>query len=368
VKVAVYQYGLDKPDLVKMTAYDAAASIDHLALSAGDSEALLKGTRLDQVASARLEGISFSPVALTHVDDFDQLMMNAGSSTAGLKPGVLYSARVELKDGRALRTTVTIEPARPQIALLSKGIQDDAAASPQPVQFGSPDDLPVDGHLVFFLKSTSPALFPRTEKVEVAAADWSFHTLLDLKDGGLMLEDAKTAVGTLEPLSRFGASAFGPVHIRAVAADGTTGDWLPLGTLVRLPGFKDLRCPRAVAKPCVLSGSNLFLASSIASASDFGNSIDVPAEFTGTQLTVPHPANGVLYVKLRDDPATVQTLTLPVTPITDAAAKSLPQAAEPRPEASPEPEAAPSNPPQSPESASSLSDAGKNVNRAIAPQ
>lgn len=368
VKVAVYQYGLDKPDLVKMTAYDAAASIDHLTLSAGDSEALLKGTRLDQVASARLEGISFSPVALTHVDDFDQLMMNTGSSTAGLKPGVLYSARVELKDGRALRTTVTIEPARPQIALLSKGIQDDATANPQPVQFGSPDDLPVDGHLVFFLKSTSPAIFPRTEKVEVAAADWSFHTLLDLKDGSLMLEDAKTAVGTLEPLSRFGASAFGPVHIRAVAADGTTGDWLPLGTLVRLPGFKDLRCPRAVAKPCVLSGNNLFLAASIASAADFGNSIDVPAEFTGTQLTVPHPANGVLYVKLRDDPATVQTLTLPVTPITDAAAKSLPQAAEPKPEAPPEPEAAPSNPPQSPESAGSLSDAGKNVNGAIAPQ
>ena len=28
---------------------------------------------------------------------------------------------------------------------------------------------------------------------------------------------------------------------------------------------------------------------------------------------VPHPANGMLYLKLRDDPETVQTLTLPVT-------------------------------------------------------
>jgi len=35
-----------------------------------------------------------------------------------------------------------------------------------------------------------------------------------------------------------------------------------------------------------------------------------PPDFTGTQLSVPHPANGTLYVRLRDDPGTVQTLTL----------------------------------------------------------
>ena len=65
----------------------------------------------------------------------------------------------------------------------------------------------------------------------------SFHTVLTLNDGSLMLEDAHTAVGTLEPLARFGASAFGPVRVRALSADGTAGDWQPLGTLVRLPGF-----------------------------------------------------------------------------------------------------------------------------------
>ena len=42
--------------------------------------------------------------------------------------------------------------------------------------------------------------------------------------------------------------------------------------------------------------------------------MDVPADFTGTQLMVPHPANGVLYLKLRDDPQTVQTLGLSVLP------------------------------------------------------
>jgi hypothetical protein len=45
VKVAVYQYGLAKPDRLSMVAYDAAASLDRLTLSSGDKLALLKGTQ-----------------------------------------------------------------------------------------------------------------------------------------------------------------------------------------------------------------------------------------------------------------------------------------------------------------------------------
>ena len=74
-------------------------------------------------------------------------------------------------------------------------------------------------------------------RVEVAAVDGSFHTALSLADGSLMLEDANTALGVVEPLARFGPSAFGPVQARAVSADGVAGDWLPLGTLVRLAGL-----------------------------------------------------------------------------------------------------------------------------------
>jgi hypothetical protein len=118
------------------------------------------------------------------------------------------------------------------------------------------------------------------------------------------------------PLVRFGSSAFGPLRARVLAADGAAGDWLTLGTLVRLPGFKELRCPRSTARPCTLSGTNLFLAASVATSMRFDNATDVPPDFTGTQLRVPHPSNGILYLKLRDDPATVQTLTLPVLPMT----------------------------------------------------
>jgi len=44
----------------------------------------------------------------------------------------------------------------------------------------------------------------------------------------------------------------------------------------------------------------------------------VPPEFAGTQLSVPHPVNGLLYLRLRDDPDTVQTLAMPVLPATQA--------------------------------------------------
>jgi hypothetical protein len=331
VNVYLYQYGVEKPETVAMTAFADAASLDRLTLSAGDSVALLKGTRLDEVAKAELDGVTLTPSTLSRVEDHDQLLMKATASTARLEPEGHYTARVELKDGRLLRAPVTVAPPRPQVALLNKGVQQDASAAPSPVQLGSPDDLPLDGRLVFFLKSTVPAKFLRNEKIELAATDGSFNTELSLADGSLMLEDARTAMGSVEPRSRFGASAFGPVRVRVLSADGAAGDWLPFGTLVRLPGFKELRCPHALAKACTLTGTNLFLADSIAATPDFVDPTSVPSDFTGTELIVPHPAGGTLYLKLRDDPATVQTLTLPVTLLSLAEAKSAAAQAQPAP-------------------------------------
>lgn len=362
VKIKIRQYGLNQPDVLDLMAYAEAASLTRLSLSAGDSAAVLSGTRLDEVAKASLDGITWTPGVLTRVQDSDKLSMNADKATANLVPGNAYFASVELRDGRQLRTPVVIDLPRPQIALLSKGTQDQASNAPSPVKLGSPNDLPVEGKLVFFLKSKIPTNFPRNEKIEVAALDGSFHTMLSLADGSLILEDAKTALGVVEPLSRFGSSAFGPLEARAVSADDVAGDWLPLGTLVRIPGFKELRCPRAWSKPCLLSGSNLFLTESLSATPEFENPVDVPPDFTGTELTVPHPTGGNLYVKLRDDPETVQTLLLPVQPIPPGAAnpaklqparpsqtpgseEAPPASADPsasQPE--PEPQAAPANP------------------------
>ena len=319
VKIRIRQYGLNEPDVLNLTAYSEAASLTRLSLSAGDTAAVLSGTRLDEVAKASLDGITWTPGALTRVQDSDELSMNADKSTANLTSGNRYFASVELRDGRQLRTPVVVDLPRPQIALLSKGSQDQASDAPSPVRLGSPDDLPVERRLVFFLKSKTPPNFPRNEKIEVAAVDGSFHTMLSLADGSLILEDAKTALGVVEPLHSFGSSAFGPLEARAVSANDVAGDWLPLGTLVRIPGYKELRCPRSVSRPCLLSGSNLFLTESFSATPDFDNPVDVPSDFTGTELTVPHPTGGNLYVKLRDDPNTVQTLALPVQPISASA-------------------------------------------------
>jgi hypothetical protein len=323
VDLEIHQFGLEKPDHLTLKAYAEAAALDRLTLSAGDAEALLKGNRLDEVETVSLDGITWTPAALSRVQESDQLAMHADRSTTGLEPGKRAFASVQLRDGRQLRVPVSVDPPRPQVTLLSKGIQDEVSAAPSPVHLSNPDDLPVDRRLVFFLRSSEPATFSREEKIEVAANDGSFRTTLALADGSLVLEDAKTALGVVEPLARFGSSAFGPVRARAISPAGVAGDWVPLGTLVRLPGFKELHCPHAVTKPCTLTGTNLFLASGIAATPDFDNPSDVPPEFTGTQLSVPHPANGVLYVKLRDEPSTIQTLTLAVIPVAASPAQSV---------------------------------------------
>ena len=82
VKIRIRQYGLDKPDTLELTAYGEAASLTHLALSAGDSVAVLTGTRLDEVAKATLNGITWSPAVLSRVEDSDRLEMNADHPTA----------------------------------------------------------------------------------------------------------------------------------------------------------------------------------------------------------------------------------------------------------------------------------------------
>jgi hypothetical protein len=311
----IHQYGVDKADTLDLDTYAEAASLEQLTLSAGDRGAILKGTRLDEVAKVSLNGITWKPDGLARVQDFDQLTLSTDGATLELDPGKSYSAKVELRDGRQLKAPVTVNPPRPQVILLSKEMQDDSASAPSPVRMSSPDDLPLAARLVFSLKSVVPLSFPRNQTVEVAAEDGSFRTVLSLADGSLMLQDAKTALATVDLLARFGPSAFGPIRARAVSADGVAGDWMPLGTLVRLPAFKELRCSHAASKPCTLTGTNLFLAASVAATQDFANATEIPPGFTGAQLAVPHPANGVLYLMLRDDPQTVQTLSLPVTVI-----------------------------------------------------
>ena len=66
-------------------------------------------------------------------------------------------------------------------------------------------------------------------------------------------------------------------------------------------------------KTCTLSGDKLFLLDAVSAEPDFSNPVMVPDGFVESGLSIPAPKGKTLYIKLRDDPATVDTAELPVT-------------------------------------------------------
>ena len=69
----------------------------------------------------------------------------------------------------------------------------------------------------------------------------------------------------------------------------------------------------APEQECTLSGDKLFLIDAVSSDPDFASSITVPDGFVEASLVIPAPKGKTLYLKLRDDPTTVDTAVLPVT-------------------------------------------------------
>ncbi len=226
-----------------------------------------------------------------------------------LRPGERLTASFSLKDGRTLTLPVTVAAARPSVTLLSKNIVQSGDNS---IHLADQNDLPVNEQLVFSLKSAEP--FPRTGKLEIANADETLHTSLTVASGNLILQNPHTLLVTLDPLSAFGTSAFGPLRLRPVAPDGTPGDWLPLVTLVRLPTLKDLHCPSDTTQSCTISGSSLYLIDSISTDPAFTDPTTVPEGFVGDTLTLPRPAKTGFYLRLRDDPTATNSVTLPILP------------------------------------------------------
>jgi hypothetical protein len=314
LKMKLKQFGLNQPDEVPLRAYAEAAHLEGFTINAGDQQGILKGTRLDEVDRFELNGIHFVPAKLARANEKDELYLAAsGASPAALRPEEQLLAHVALKDGRVLDLPTRVEPPRPKMTLMSKSIQ--LGATPTGINLGSHEELPLDGQISFLVKTEIPEKLTRTEKIDVATTDEAFSVTLSVADGSLVLRDAQNLLATLDPRKDFGPSAFGPLRFRPVEADGTRGDWQPLATLVRVPALKELRCPESPDKPCQLSGANLFLIDAVASDPEFAHTAPVPTGFLDSSLSVPHPNGTALYIKLRDDPATVCTVALPVSPL-----------------------------------------------------
>jgi hypothetical protein len=326
--LAIQQYSVSRPDTVSLTDYSEPAKLDSLTYHAGDATAQLAGSRLDQVQKLVLNNHTFTPAtgdspatSQTSTQASFQASTQANSETSlrltlpdnapkpELHPGEHLTAQVSLKDGRTLTLPVTVSTSRPAVTLLSKSINQSEST---PIHLADRDDLPADQQLTFSLKSSQP--FPRAASIEIANADESLHTSLNVASGSLILQNHNTLLATLDPLKAFGTSAFGPLHLRPVMPDGTAGDWLPLVTLVRLPTLKDLHCPSDAAQPCTVSGSSLYLVDSIATDADFTTPTTVPEGFVGNTLTLPRPAKTGFFLKLRDDPTAANSVTLPILP------------------------------------------------------
>ncbi len=314
--VGVQQVGLAKADEISLPTYTEAAQLDRFVLNIGDQQGILVGNRLDEVAGMELDKVHFTPAALSRADEKDELQMDALSAdaTTALHPDKPLVARVTLKDGRTLELQTAVAPPRPKVKLISKTLQTAQDPSPSAIRLISPDDVPQNGSLSFFLKTEVPSNFPRAEKIEVGAVDDSFHAMLSLADRNLTLQDSETVLATLDPLKDFGPSAFGPIRFRPVSPTGVAGEWAPLANLVRIPTLKEVRCPDNPDKPCTLNGTDLFLIDSVSATSRFTHTVSVPMGFADTTLSVPRPLGTILYIKLRDDPSTINPVALPVLP------------------------------------------------------
>ena len=311
VTMQIKKFGLREADEIPLHTYAEAARLDSFGIHAGDTDGLLKGTRLDQVASLEFSGFEFKPDSLARANQQDELKLTTSDTAAKtkLQAGDSVLAHVTLKDGRVLDLKASVEAQRPAVNILTKSIQLDPSAPPA-VRLGSQDELPQDGRLNFFLKTQVPETFAANEKIEVATADESFRVLLSFKDGNLTMQDSKTILAELDPMKLLGPSAFGPLKIRPVSPDGINGDWQPLINLVRIPLLRAVHC--VPEKECTLSGEKLFLLESVSNDVDFLNSVTVPEGFVEDALAIPPPKGKMLYIKLRDDPATIDTVALPV--------------------------------------------------------
>jgi len=306
--LAIKQYGDSDRDTVPLTAYTAGIHLDAIKIHRGDKTAILTGGGLKDVVSVEIDKQIFTPGGEGNDDNTMHLQADSGVS-----PSDGTEAKAKLKDGRTMSVKISTAAARPELKLISFKAAPTPKDGTLPVSFGAKDDILLEGKLIFVVQTNGT--FPRTQTIEVATVDGSVHTTLSLATNNLVLQDDHTAVATLEPLKAFGQSAFGKLQMRPVAEDGTPGNWTPLGVLVRAPQITAIHCTTADAPTCTVDGSNLFLVQSFDAAKDFAKPTDVPTGFAESNLAVPTPADGAtLYLKLRDDPNSVATVTLP-TPV-----------------------------------------------------
>ncbi|WP_213806765.1 hypothetical protein [Granulicella sp. dw_53] len=333
--LAIQQYGSSDKNNVPLTAYTGDIHLEGIKIHQGDNKAILTGAGLKDVVSAQIADQAFTPAPSGNDDKTVHL-----DAKAGVSLGESKDATVKLKDGRTMTVKISAEGARPALTLLSFNDTPTQQSGAIPISLGMKDEIPISSKLTFVVQTKE--VFPRTQTVEVSTGSGLVHTSLSIAASNLILQDEHTAIATLNPLTAFGQSAFGKLQMRPVAEDGTSGDWTSLGTLVRTPQITVIRCTTPDAPTCTVEGTNMFLVQSFGADKDFAKPAEVPTGFAESTFSVPTPADGkTLYLKLRDNPDAVATMTLP-TPVENPA-----PAPAPSPDSNTAPDGHPAPAPQS---------------------
>ena len=198
-------------------------------------------------------------------------------------------------------------PARLGTSMIAHNVQRPAASGPVAIALGNDAVIPSTATFTFSLRTEKDARLTGQESIEIAAASGGDSARLTVSNG-LTFVDDHVVIATLQPAKLLGASAFGALRAR-IMRDGAESDWLPVGTLVRLPTLSQLQCPAAPADSCTLSGDSLFLIDSLSATPGFEHPQAVPTGYAAGTLQVPRPADGgALYLRLHDAPDVINKI------------------------------------------------------------
>lgn len=234
----------------------------------------------------------------------DRISVTIPAERAGQGAVRLEIARPRGLDPEQVEIAGPPPPARFAATVIARHVERPMQVSPVAVALGSDDQVPSDATLRISLRATDPMRFTGGETVEIAAGSGGGSASLTVANG-LTIADARVAIATIPLAGALGTSAFGPLRARIVR-DGVPGDWIPVGTLVRLPAIRQLKCPDdPAATACELSGDNLFLIAAVAATPGFEAPVAIPDGYPGNAIQVPRPAGKTLFVRWHDDPASI---------------------------------------------------------------
>jgi hypothetical protein len=251
-----------------------------------------------QPASWKVEGPDEITVALPAGEDRHEPLVLSIAGPPQTEPATLTVA----PPAKAL------PPAARIIARVSEPPAPDGTALPA-IMLDDANEIAANARLNFTLKTETGEHFSGREAVEVGTPGSETPVHLTIGNG-LTMVDPHVMVASLVPAQALGSSAYGPLRARLMRGD-VAGDWLDVGTLVRLPRIKALDCPAAPAAGCTLRGEALYLLASVSANRDFDNATSVAEGYPGSTLTVvrPGPAS-TLYVRLHDAPEVVNRVKI----------------------------------------------------------